>query len=142
MAKRCQLFRFQASWLTTRSYNILFFGSDEFSIASLSAIHRQKYASGEPLFKHLQVVTPPVSRWEIDKCSYLVITAKLYNFAKNELDLVVHQAPPRTLNGWALPKTPDGNLFFTEAQNSTWQLWFRSDTSFRKLCWMALGTEH
>ncbi|KAI8911811.1 formyl transferase [Gorgonomyces haynaldii] len=68
-------------------HNILFFGSDAFSIASLEAILNQPH-----LFKSIAVVTPPVQKWEPEK--------SLLNRYCIERGIRVQEAPKRTLNGW------------------------------------------
>jgi methionyl-tRNA formyltransferase len=80
-----------------RTYNVLFFGSDDFSIRSLAQIRESV-----PSIETLQVVTPPIHR-----SKQSTNTPPLYKYAKS-LNMIVHQAPPKTLNDWNLPLTPDG----------------------------------
>ncbi|KAJ3055263.1 hypothetical protein HK097_011065 [Rhizophlyctis rosea] len=99
-----------------RHYNILFFGSDEFAIASLRRLLQEKDTrldSGEKLVSAVEVVTPPDSRTGAGGGG---IEAPLKKFALQN-DLRVHVAPPKTLRGWKPPQleTPPGNVPFEVA---------------------------
>jgi methionyl-tRNA formyltransferase len=87
--------------LLIRNYNVLFFGSDNFSIASLSALTKIKKIS------LLEVVTPPPTS---NKNKGNTSNNQLYNYA-NEMDLKVHIAPPKSLKNWEMPIAYNGTNY-------------------------------
>jgi methionyl-tRNA formyltransferase len=84
-----------------RNYNVLFFGSDDFSIPSLSALRKLKKISA------LEVVTPPPAS---NKTKRKTSNNQLYNYA-NEMELKVHIAPRKSLKNWEMPLTHNGTNY-------------------------------
>ncbi|KAJ3182213.1 hypothetical protein HDU85_003255 [Gaertneriomyces sp. JEL0708] len=114
---RCNLLRLAHIWhpgrtplrlLHTRSerrpYNILFFGSDEFSIICLEKLRAEKLANPGSLISHLEVVTPP------DNPRNKIPQVPLKQYAETHR-LPVHAAPRKTLKGWE-PQTASSDDTF------------------------------
>lgn len=83
-----------------RYYNVLFFGSDDFSVASLSAIQNSSKITS------IEVVTPPQSFQKSKKWKTHSENA-LFHYA-NKMGLITHCAPPKTLKEWHMPLSKSG----------------------------------
>ncbi|KND01044.1 methionyl-tRNA formyltransferase, partial [Spizellomyces punctatus DAOM BR117] len=90
----CRGFHVSHQW--NRPYNILFFGSDEFSIASLRKLREEQVLNPGSIISHIEVVTPP------DNPRNKKAEVPLKEFAVKE-GLTVHSAPPKTLKDWTIP---------------------------------------
>ncbi|KAI8907701.1 formyl transferase [Powellomyces hirtus] len=99
-----------------RPLSLLFFGSDEFSIACLQKLHQEH---GISVIKHIEVVTPPdnprkkVSQGQpAQMCSLSALSSDnhslvpLKKFAES-VGLTVHAAPPKTLRDWKIPEASE-----------------------------------
>ncbi|CAB4413455.1 unnamed protein product [Rhizophagus irregularis] len=109
MAKLSQKFHILKSFFTTTSknlnqkqaYQILFFGSDKFSVASLKALINES-KNPETFVKSIEVVVPPDKK---TGRGYKEITSSQVKIFAQEHDLKIHEAPPKSLEGWKI-QTP------------------------------------
>ncbi|KAK5672663.1 hypothetical protein BDV3_004572 [Batrachochytrium dendrobatidis] len=92
----------QSSTFSSR-YNILYFGTDNFSVACFKSLLTKR----ESIIKNIQVVTPP------DNLKAKIVTNQevpLKRFCKqNGIQCV--DAPPKSLAGWQLPELPSGEAY-------------------------------
>ncbi|KAI9105629.1 formyl transferase [Phlyctochytrium arcticum] len=82
--------------LVQKPYNILFFGTDEFSIICLDRLRREQLENPGKLVSNIEVVTPP------DNPRNKIAQVPLRLFASKH-DITSHYAPPKSLRGWELP---------------------------------------
>ncbi|KAF0408217.1 Methionyl-tRNA formyltransferase [Gigaspora margarita] len=86
-------------------YRILFFGSDYFSLESLIALVDQQKSEGTSSFvKSIEVVVPPDRRTGRGLKTITQSPVKLFAQDNN---LIIHEAPPKTLQTWKIPKPRD-----------------------------------
>ncbi|CAG8640253.1 6639_t:CDS:2, partial [Ambispora leptoticha] len=85
-------------------FRILFFGSDAFSVASLRALINEQKTNPNVLVKSIEVVSPPDQR--VGRGLKSIKISEIKSFAK-EHQLIVHDAPMKTLQGWRIPKPKD-----------------------------------
>ncbi|TPX58905.1 methionyl-tRNA formyltransferase [Powellomyces hirtus] len=83
-----------------RPLSLLFFGSDEFSIACLQKLHQEHVSRPSSVIKHIEVVTPP------DNPRNKVSQVPLKKFAES-VGLTVHAAPSKTLRDWKIPEASE-----------------------------------
>ncbi|KAI8929834.1 formyl transferase [Entophlyctis helioformis] len=86
-----------------KPYNLLFFGSDLFSIACLEELLRRK----DSLIKSVQVVTPPDN---LGAKRESLRQVPLKSFCQRS-GIVSVDAPPKSLKGWQAPLQPSGAPF-------------------------------
>ncbi|KAH6578035.1 hypothetical protein BASA50_000223 [Batrachochytrium salamandrivorans] len=84
-------------------YNILYFGTDDFSVTCLEAILKKR----DSIIKSIQVVTPPDN---INAKLTRNREVPLKQFCKSS-NIVCEDAPPKTLSGWQLPSPINGDSF-------------------------------
>ncbi|CAG8481588.1 3335_t:CDS:10 [Acaulospora morrowiae] len=93
----------------SRPNRILFFGSDDFSVASLLALIDEKSSNGSSSFiESIEVVVPPGRMTGRGLKQLKQSPVKL--LAENA-GLIIHEAPPKTLQGWEIPKSRDSVRF-------------------------------
>ncbi|KAK9765581.1 Methionyl-tRNA formyltransferase [Basidiobolus ranarum] len=80
---------------------ILFFGTDNFSLASLKRLVEYKKENPTGFIKSLDVVTPPDQRR--GRGLKIIQKAPLKVYAEEE-GLTVFHPPPKTMKGWEMPK--------------------------------------
>ncbi|CAI2185419.1 4323_t:CDS:2 [Funneliformis geosporum] len=104
-----KVLKFQRSFFTTttkklnqkQTYRILFFGSDNFSVPSLKSLINES-KNPDTFVKSIEAVVPPDKK--TGRGYKEVATSPVKKFAK-EYDLKIHEAPPKSLEGWEVPKT-------------------------------------
>ncbi|CAG8487820.1 5336_t:CDS:2 [Funneliformis mosseae] len=84
-----------------QTYRILFFGSDNFSVPSLKALINES-KNPDTFVKSIEAVVPPDKK--TGRGYKELATSPVKKFAK-EYDLKIHEAPPKSLEGWEVPKS-------------------------------------
>ncbi|ORX99581.1 Methionyl-tRNA formyltransferase [Basidiobolus meristosporus CBS 931.73] len=92
---------FCTSKVENQGLRILFFGTDNFSLASLKRLVEYKKKTPDGFIKSLDVVTPPDQRR--GRGLKIIQKAPLKIYAEEE-GLSVFHPPPKTMKGWEMPK--------------------------------------